>query len=558
MGSSTKTVKGVSASFLQKREHDMFIAKLLYLDGATNGNLNASFDKAIDDATVFFNKNLFKNKGLLADSSMKIETVDETVIQEAIEDEVGSIDDLICYRNLEDNSRLNYLLYDFFKSQDSYIDGSNSSINMEISCNGNTYVEELGLGYITIDNNNYTVVVQDNSFMYYDDEDTNIRYIKLVNIDDDTDENKLQWYIDDRHIYYAKYNKDSNEDSIFIPEEDLKPMLEEKDVLILPIKIDSAGEADNNFFILNKFGIGRDLKDGGSDLNDTYSNSDIKNMIVTYAMKASSDEFIYDKVKPYYFDDDIGKTVTINSNYDGHNVKIEYYIEVGSDADKHTIKMYNNGDYKGKYEYDNENPFYIIPIETLQKLNLKDKYRAYRDYLSMFVSVTQKIHLKWYQTWWGQLLMVAVSALITYATGGAGAGLTTLIVGSLGVAINQFAPELSTIFSVILMVVSMANTMSSVGSIFTDVNQIMKFSGFLLNEYYDYKLGLKKDDVNELNKEMKKYQEEYDKSKENSYILPPPEELFNDSYNMLHNPFDIAYSSVHSISSTADAFYAKI
>jgi hypothetical protein len=462
MGSSTKTVRGVTSSRLVPDKLDTrnkIIINTLY-----NNRGSTLYDAG--EATVIYGAKLFNTKlfvklGLMQEVSAFTKEVTNDSIKAYIEENIDSnIEDLLYYFDKDDNGKpirtKEYRVYEQFILENSYQSDSSAQLVDNYVIDGNTTQDSIiDYGSIEIDNERYTLKIVNNELEYQTLQDGS-KQVKLVNINDSNNE---RWYdlIDNKSFYYLVY-WDDNVSTISNAYIDKKLVEEYGDgftTFVIPTKVFGNGNLDDNKFILKYFGLLSKLRvddDDEESLSGVYNNNKFENFIFTYMVDTQRSYFDELIQFIYGYND---KVVMINIQEDGYLLSLTYGEgEDDNDDSGYGIHMWklsedNSGNetvFTIEKDYgftlfdafnDGDSPFYIIPIDGVKKLPLYKRYKFYEDCWSMVLSVKQTIKLKWYQTWWGQLFIGIVLGGITGGVGGAligalAGGLSYIVTNAIG------------------------------------------------------------------------------------------------------------------------------
>jgi hypothetical protein len=583
MGSSTKTVRGVTSSRLVPTKVDTrnkIIINTLY------NNKRATLYDAGENTVVYgaklFNTKLFVKLGLMKEVYAYTKEVTSDSIKAYIEENIDSeIEDLLYYFDKDDNNKeiraKEYRVYEQFILENTYQSDNSAQLIDNYVINGQTTQDSIiNFGSIEIDTKRYTVKVINNELEYQTLQDGS-KQVKLVNIDDSADE---VWYdlVDNRSFYYLVY-WDNNIDTIsnaYIDKSLLEEYGDSFTTFVIPTKILGNGTLNENKFILKYFGLLSKLKVDNSNDEETlagvYSNSKFENMLFAY-MVDTQRQYFDELIQLIYGHND--KNVSIDIPEDDHFLSITYaegednnedsgygmYMfkihEDGTNAEGETVWAIdvNYGFTLFETFRDGDLPFYIIPLQGVKKLPLYKKYKFYEDCFSMLLSVKKRIKLKWYQTWWGQLF---IGLFIGAITGGIGGALVGALASGVAIIVSEAIGGLAGQLISILVtagVGAIANG-ASLLRVFTNPNLYLKLAQTTLQNLARANLQELQQEVLEEQGATKRLERQIRKGK---FVLDP----FSETHKLMDDMYNITDRLWHTTDvdnfmlTEADKFYSK-
>jgi predicted transcriptional regulator len=606
-----KTVKGVGAFRLIDKKvstyHSM-IANYNLMAFDIDITPDIVTQALINNINKFLNIKVLEKRGLVTKNTILTEGITNDIVASYI---LNNIDDTLLqlYSYFEIDyagkpvKKRDYNIMLFLSEQNGY-DSNDIVLQLDetytVLEDGTTSSARIEYGSLTIDGVKYKPTVENNSIKIGTN-NNNEPIIYLEDINDENNTYELVWDNRDNIVYacYYEYEDDNSNDNnhyvttIYILKKDIGIVYEQNEIMIVPMKLKGEAVADDYKFTLTKFGVKKQLREEPEEDNedneeeeeanlyDVYSNEKIKNMFLAYMSKLEPNPTneegqeipLYDSkyLKPFvklmYGDYTARKYVEIPFKVNDNEILLitygygTYETEDGKKTEygMNMMLVDNDGNELDQYGftpmsafYDNAMPFFIVAVDTFSRLPLKERYDLYDALLSIATSTTDRIKLKWYQTWWGQILIGAVLMWI-----GGMNFYYALLLSSVNYAIIQLTPvKYRAYISFVLNIIEgkmMGNT--SLSNIVTNPNTYFQVAQFVLKNLATKNLKEKQAELKALIKKTEKLEDELPKYGKPSF------QPYDDTHNImesLYNPDEVVWNTTNielATISEADKFY---
>ena len=381
------TINGYSGQPLIKQDDDYYRDMLIKYYGDKKEPTEV-MKKLIANANNFTRYDRLKKLGYVSD----VPLVKSNLNQESILESVQDIDDGA-------TSITNYKKYPgiFIRVirylNDNYDNDTDNTKDFKVTVDvsGTDIDDKITSPEYTIDSKKYLIKSNDdNSDYIYLVDDTHVRLSELDKDGNETDTTKdIEFDISDYVERIAvKYEATDSNDKTCCIDADAPTDWYQYRGLIIPIKNDGNLIKDDKTLYPALRSLGVALKDMQSSL----SGSEVVDAFITYMAKdggifKNEIKQLYNHFIDLYIDDG-------NCSMYYHNITKEDNDGIINTENRVTINNILVGDAYMDYFMSHK----ICPIQKLDELNIRDKYKAIQEILSVITHAQEVKHLKWYQT----------------------------------------------------------------------------------------------------------------------------------------------------------------
>ena len=404
------------------------------------------FPIMLTDSFFFYNETVFDKMGVNANVDMAIERLTKSGIGYYIATHVDShIQEVIdWYFKGSDGTGIDTTI---LKTKD-YLDDTYSSNNQcQIHCyqyiNGHQFSEMYPAYYINGKRYIITYRTYNNKVV----PDIIYGKLKMLPVDDNCNvlpEKDDEGHIvnpridvtiptDERSVLAVEYKVDSGGYRFrFIFDSEVMRSTDHQTALVIPFYKDKHWvEPDKKVnYILTRFGLNAEDKDGDSLKKSMESAEDLKHAFIAYSMKRDNEKYGYWVDLIYGNEDSTGKdeneepvtppdeeengtpppplrTIRITGDYD-----ITYQV-YATDSDTQEYKVSVERETKNA----DEDYYYIIPTSFMKKQKLLDKFEGYKYMFNMWMYAEKKVRIKWYQTLFFRIIFFFVAVFFMFSIG---------------------------------------------------------------------------------------------------------------------------------------------
>jgi len=477
MGSRTKYYTDLQAAHLFTDDDDLFfedIKRIITQSGSFNvGDIGTPL---ITDSTMFFNEEFFKTMGVTAEMTMIQQKPTEETVRNYIRDnlDAGCSEVRTFFYTDANGKKVDPLLAKVDMALYQYPNSDYCPnwvmVHQDLE-SGHWGTREYGFRYYKkeIDGFHYeldvvykdgdvlpnVVVSGDDEFVVLkklytwhctppsEDESCDDPYAQCEDMGD-----RIQIALpkDERTVMAVYYKRtDGSHVFTYIYDEDIVRVNINYTAFVLPLKSNGSwvvDEDDNRNLVFNRFGLGAEGSDGSS-LENSLNNSQIKDAFITYSIEPDDEDFGW-LARKYYGGTHEEKCIDPKDPYDWygcltwsappgteviiHNDDLQINYEWGLDREgmlsgeppavKMMLRMNRNVTFVSKEDDDgNLQPFFILPVDELKHLGMRDKFKAYKKMFNLFAYAEQKQVIKWYQTTFFRMVFFIISIVVMVWTG---------------------------------------------------------------------------------------------------------------------------------------------
>jgi len=385
------TINGYSGQPLIKQDDDYYRSMLIKYYGDTQ-DPKETMKRLIANGHNFTRYHLLKKLGYVSDVPLVKVNINEDSILTKVQDLDEFATSIISY--LEFPGRLvrivNYL-------NDNYTNDTDNTkyFKAVINVDGTLVDDPITSPEYTIDNKKYLIKTRpDNDNQIYLVDDTHVRLSQLDDDGNETDttldvEFNISNYPTRIAVTYVDgYGDTATNQSCCIDANNLSQDMQEYRGLIIPIKNHSVLVKNDKTLCPALRSLGVALK----DMQDSLSDSNVADAFITYMAKDGG--IFKDEIQNLYDN-------FIDIQIDDGNCSM-YYHNITKEDNDGIINRENVVTINGNTVSDTYMDYFmnhkICPIQKLDELNIRDKYKAIQEILSIITHSQVVKHLKWYQT----------------------------------------------------------------------------------------------------------------------------------------------------------------